>query len=110
MSNIPEEIKQLARWWAEQVREKAGDSIGPLALTTFETVLAEYLSAGIAPQFSVSLYYRDHVPQVLIDAAHKAQIGAIKPYLQPFLFSRAQPGEVLVQIGDRTSCHNIFKP
>lgn len=108
MPNIPEEIKQLSYWWTERIREKAGGAIGPLTFPVFEVALAETLSEGLPAQFSVSLYYRDTVPPALVAAARSAQIGDIKRHLTPFLYSRAQPGEVLVQIGDRTSCHNIF--
>jgi hypothetical protein len=110
LPKIPEEIKQLARWWADQIQERAAGAVDAAAVVRFSATLADLLSDGLAEPFSVSIGYRDILPDVLVRAARKSKLGALKPYLQPLLFSRAQPGEVYVQIGDRTSCSNIFTP
>jgi hypothetical protein len=110
MSNIPKEIKQLARWWRTQVEEHAKSDLAEATLDAFEEALASILAEGVSSPFSVSLYYRDVIPSAIISAARRSKLGAIKPHLPTMLFSRAQPGEVYVQIGDRTSCQNIFQP
>ena len=110
MPEIPKEIKQLARWWRNQIEDKAKTRIDLSVLAAFESALAAILAEDLASPFSVSLGYRDTIPMAVYRAARKAKLGAVKPYLPDMLFSRAQPGEVIVQVGDRTSCHNIFQP
>lgn len=109
MTNVPEEIKQLAHWWAKQIGDKAGAAVTAEVLLKFETELARGLAENAGPQFLLSIGYRDVIPDVLLRAARKSNLGAIKPYLQTCTFTRAQPGEVLVQIGDRASCRDIFQ-
>ena len=110
MPDIPKEISQLAAWWAQQIKDKAGSDLDPDTVTKFEQELAEVLSENLGDPFSVSLFYTDTVPPALIRAARRAKLGPVKPYLTSHLLSRAQPREVMVQIGYRASCRNIFKP